>query len=475
MREELDKDPMIPVFREAGLEITDWNNPTAVTRQEEIWASRWIQVQTIEPTDSPGKKAALTVLNTVTGPIRGLGRGQVTLLNYARVGMMHAMSGMLSRYGAPTMEEMRHYAVMINVSTGRGTMSDFEKSASGLLSVVFLAYRWAKSGAQYVTGYPLWYPAVTGNATLRSSTVVLAEYARNLSGIALIYAAYAAAAFLSGDPDKYKIEWDPRSKRFGKLKFGESMVDPTAGISQWVTFLTKLSTESIYQAFGYDTGFRGKKEQSGRITPLGEGADGKPTMGSGLLPEIGNFLRTKLNPIVGAGLSAVTGKDPVGEKTDFNKEAKRLVTPLIVKDIYTAMKQNGIPTGTAVSILAFFGMGVQTWEEKRKEVLSTESRQWLYDNGISIPSIQDDATVGKLKGYDKVAAANKGLDTIIPEEERIALLKRSTPAVESAVKEAMESAKTLPTDPDKREQRLKVIQSRLENKVETARRKALEP
>jgi hypothetical protein len=39
--------------------------------------------------------------------------------------------------------------------------------------------------------------------------------------------------------------------------------------------------------------------------------------------------------------------------------------PLSGRDIYEAIKEQGVPAGTALSLLAFFGSGLQTYEQKQ--------------------------------------------------------------------------------------------------------------
>jgi hypothetical protein len=62
----------------------------------------------------------------------------------------------------------------------------------------------------------------------------------------------------------------------------------------------------------------------------------------------------------------LSGKNVVGQKVTPQTVGTSLVTPLAVNEIYTALTKQGMPQGAALAILAFFGMGVQNYEEKKR-------------------------------------------------------------------------------------------------------------
>jgi hypothetical protein len=45
----------------------------------------------------------------------------------------------------------------------------------------------------------------------------------------------------------------------------------------------------------------------------------------------------------------------------------RYVIPLAYRDIYEAFLDQDVPQATALSMLTFFGMGLQTYEQKGKQ------------------------------------------------------------------------------------------------------------
>ena len=107
------------------------------------------------------------------------------------------------------------------------------------------------------------------------------------------------------------------------------------------------------------------KRFNGEIVPL-KGPDVKS--GGRTLIDVGqNFLRSKLAPAPGAAIDWWTGENVIGEKMTGKDVLKRSVTPLAYNDVFKAMEEHGVARGAALSLLAIFGMGLQTYENKPKE------------------------------------------------------------------------------------------------------------
>ena len=82
---------------------------------------------------------------------------------------------------------------------------------------------------------------------------------------------------------------------------------------------------------------------------------------------VGNFLRYKLSPMFGTALNLLTGKDAVNEPFSVQDIPKNLFIPLALREVFETMAAQGIPRGTALSILAIFGMGIQTYGTQTKK------------------------------------------------------------------------------------------------------------
>jgi len=145
------------------------------------------------------------------------------------------------------------------------------------------------------------------------------------------------------------IEMDPRSADFGKIRIGNTRIDPLAGISQTIVLLSRLWTGETKTAAGKVVPIRGEK------VPYGKGTAADVTA---------RFLRTKLSPVPATALDIAAGENVVGEPVTPASVAEGLFAPMAIQDIYEAMKDQGVGRGAALGILAFFGMGLQTYETR---------------------------------------------------------------------------------------------------------------
>ncbi len=260
-------------------------------------------------------------------------RAYVTFLNKLRADSYDAMMEGLARNGTATQAEGEAIANFINVATGRGTLPGAMKQAGPLLNATFFAPRLAISRFQIIAGQPFY------GGTLATRKAIAKEYAKFLGGIGVVY----GLSSLAGG----EIEVDPRSSDFGKIKFGETRLDPLGGLSQAAVLMSRVVTQS-------------SKRADGTI----ENLDGS---GPRNVADVGfDFLRTKFSPLVGAVVNWRAGENVVGEKTGLASEAGRLFVPLSFQDIYTAMQDQGIPKGAALGVLSLFGMGLNTYGPRAK-------------------------------------------------------------------------------------------------------------
>lgn len=189
---------------------------------------------------------------------------------------------------------------------------------------------------QLLAGQPLY------RGSARTRTAIAKEYARALIGLGVVY----GLGQLAGAT----IEEDPRSSDFGKLRFGDTRVDPLMGLSQATVLEAKVISGK-------------RKTAAGRIYPI----RGKVPFGQQDTSDVvKQFLRSKLSPVVGGALDIATGKNVVGEKVTPSTVVSRLAVPLAFNDILDVMEENGIARGTAIQILSLFGMGVQNYEATRR-------------------------------------------------------------------------------------------------------------
>lgn len=268
--------------------------------------------------------------------VAGSQRAYVTFLNKLRADSFDAMANTLSRTGELTPTEAKAISNFINVATGRGNLGAKENTLVGL-NTIFFAPRYVASRFQLIAGQPLY------RGTARTRIQIAKEYARFLIGVGTVY----SLAKMGGAD----VETDARSSDFGKIKIGNTRIDPLAGLAQSTVLLTRLARGETKNSRGKIIPIRGPK------VPFG---------GDNSADVLFRFLRTKLSPWSGTSLDVVTGEDVVNKPVTATSALTGLLIPLSMRDIYKAMREQGVPAGTALAILSIFGMGVQTYDDKKK-------------------------------------------------------------------------------------------------------------
>jgi hypothetical protein len=318
INEEIQTRPNAPLYQRNKLQFTE--SGVRLSSMEEHYMFRVSE----KIGRNPLAKYPLKAINAFQ-------RAYVTYLNRLRADSFDAL---LDTYGdSPEMQ--KQIANLINVATGRGSSSVGKYVGPGA-NAVFFAPRYSISRFQLLLGQPGW----SGNAATRK--MVIQEYGRALAGASVIY----ALGMMAGGT----VDSDPRSSDFGKIKMGNSRIDPLFGLAQ-VTRL--LATEASGE----------RLDRKGKEVPI----RGKVPFGQPDAYEVAaNFARTKLSPAVGAGVSLAAGKDPVGQKFTLTDALIQSSVPITYGDILKAMEEQGVEKGTAIAILAIFGMGVQTYDTNAK-------------------------------------------------------------------------------------------------------------
>lgn len=314
LNEEIANRPNAPRYALAKLEFTDPGG--TLTEREEMFRSDFAE-------KIPGISAS--------------NRAYATFLNLVRADAFDAMTdAFLADGGAGTQVEETAIANYINVATGRGATGSM-KAAADAMNGLFWSPRYVISRFQLIFGQPFYH------GTARTQKMIAKEYARYLMGLIVVY---TLGKMAGGD-----LEDDSRSSDFGKIRFGNTRLDPLSGLAQTVTFISRVASGKTTRA-------------SGEVVPI-RGRD-IPYGGDNTADVIARFLRTKLAPAPGMFVDVAAGENVVGEPTTAWGMAKGAVIPLSMSDIYDTMVEQGIPAGTVLSILGIFGEGVQTYQPKEK-------------------------------------------------------------------------------------------------------------
>lgn len=311
--------PNAPLYKRAGLSLTGIHE--RLSAQEEAYMSMW------------AKKIPV---------VAGSERAYVAFLNRLRADSFDAMASSLGRGRSVTEAEAKVIANFVNAATGRGNLGRFNAAAVPM-ATVFFAPRYVASRFQLLLGQPLY------RGTAQTRIAVAKEYARTLTGLGLFYG-LSSLALEAFDTD-WKIELDPRSSDFGKIRIGQTRIDPLFGLQQATVLLSRLVSGET-------------KTLSEKVVPIrGE----KVPFGTGNSADvIARFLRTKLSPIIGAGVNIAAGRNVIGEPVTPTTVARDIAVPISLREIYDSMKAQGIPGGVALGILNLFGIAVQTYQDNKK-------------------------------------------------------------------------------------------------------------
>lgn len=306
---EIENRPNAPLYQKAGLHLSPVDGGP-LTQQEEVFMSRWAE------------RIPLVAASA---------RAYTVFLNKLRADSFDTMAAGLGRNGEVAFDEARAIANFINVATGRGGLGKWEP-ASVMLNTIFFAPKYAVSRFQLLLVQPLYH------GTVATRIAVAKEYGRFLIGLGTVLGlGMAAGGVVSGDPE------DPD---FGKIRFGNTRIDPLSGLAQTTRFVTAVGTGLVKTLAG------GRNKKS---SPLQNEAT-----------TIGRFLRTKFSPVITTAFDAVTGETIDQEKATPTTLAKNLIVPLSLRDVLTTMTEQGVPRGAAISLLGLFGMGVMTYEKRRR-------------------------------------------------------------------------------------------------------------
>jgi hypothetical protein len=223
------------------------------------------------------------------------------------------------------------------VSTGRGKVGETGTlKALATMNAVFFAPRFVLSRFQMILGQPLLQRDMG-----RARMLIAKDYGRFLAGAATVIAlATAAGGELEND---------------GKIKFGKTRLDMFSGMAQSAVFLGREGMQLANSL----------AKTSGRRNPFPVNVfDRTRKADKDALNIALRFGQSKIGPVPGIVVDSFMGKDYMGRPLD-KYYIGRQVIPLSLSDIKAAMEEQGVPMGTILSTLGIFGMGLQTYDQRR--------------------------------------------------------------------------------------------------------------
>jgi len=333
--EKMRQHPLWQKSQTAKLAIT--TNEGQITKQDESFMGRWA--------------------DRVPG-VAGSGRAYTTFLNSMRFNLFVTMVDSIGKNGQVTTEEAKVIANYINAATGRADFKRLNETAATLNSV-FFAPRYVASRFQYLA-IPFALPWM--NTTPRVKKMIAQEYARTFAGAAVFIGSLLTLAAITadGEEEEPRFEIDPRSTDFMKIRVGDTRIDPLAGLSQVIVFSSKVLSGQT------------KSAMSGEVKSL---SDVKGPFGQTRWSVTGRFLRGKLGPIPGATVTTLNDfTDVVGQKHSPAGLTAGLFIPLSIREVRDSIVARGYSKGTAISMMALFGMSVGTYG-KRSDYLAADKAE----------------------------------------------------------------------------------------------------
>lgn len=317
INEEIQMRENAPLYQQSGLEFTEAG--VRLSTMEEMYMFRtaeWLK-------KTPGAKH-------LVGSLEAFQRAYTTFLNKIRADSFDAI---VKAYGRD-LDTAKVIANFINVSTGRGSRGIARWVGNPGMNAIFFAPRYSISRLQLLAMQP-----IAVGKTWKHKRMIMGEYIRALAGLGTVY---ALGSMAGGE-----IETDRTSSDFGKIKLGDTRLDPLFGLAQWIRL---ISTE-----------WRGtRKTAKGKTVPI----RGKVPFGQPNGKDIAlQFAVNKMSPQVSAGLGWLGGEDAVGQPMTWQKQLQTSLIPITYGDIYKMLEEQDDPTKeAALFALAMLGMGMQTYD-----------------------------------------------------------------------------------------------------------------
>ena len=259
-------------------------------------------------------------------------------LNKLRFDIFCKIIGDWKSTGSFSLRDAKQLSAFLNHITGRGTINNktLEKYAP-MLNATFFSPRLTMSRFQLV-GDLVQALNPKSNKSMAVRKVIAGDLIKSIgAGLTVL----GLLAMRKG----VKVEADPRSSDFGKIKVGNTRYDYWGGYSQ----LARVATQMILAQQKSTSTKRKYKVKR--------------------LDVLGRFLQTKLSPPVGLAVDLYKGQTFLGDRLDFDhatvmEQAYQRLTPLFMQDTIDAIRYQGLESASITGPAAFFGIGAQTYPEK---------------------------------------------------------------------------------------------------------------
>lgn len=359
---DLKESPSYDLMKESGLAITDPHSPFLTAREEAFMSGYADMIGGL-----PGKGLSkITGKNLNFNPIRGSERAYTQYLNKMRVDIFLRFAERFAEAGKTFDNNEKLYkklADYVNNITGRGKLGPLEKYAPVFNALFFSPKLMASRLALLNPVYFATLPAPLKKAYLKDMGKMIG-IGSTILGLFSLY-----SLTQKDDEDKISVELDPRSSDFGKIRQKNTRWNMWGGFQPYVRMAAQLSTGQH------------KSTNTGYIQEYGKDARFGYTRGKAIT----SFFRNKLAPVPAMTWDLTSGRNSIGEKATLGKELKEHLIPLSIQDISDAWKEYGVKSLLNVGIPAAFGVGVQSYKPKLKDI---QNKIKYHGKDIELPDDQ---------------------------------------------------------------------------------------
>lgn len=358
-----------PELKASKLAITENNIKLSV--REEAFISSWVS-HIWDYIGYPLKLASPKAWNAwkALNPTRFVERAGTVFMNQMRLERFLQGREMLLAQGK-TIEThpdaYKNMADVINTLTGRASLGPAEQLAPALSTVFFSPRMWA---AQIKTSTPymfVWLAQKGDKGTFKPS-VAQKMYVGDMmkwiasTGAMMAFTKLAWDALHDDDDDKDQltIEFDPTSSNFLKMKFGDIVVDPWGGSTQYITFFSRLWYGTIKKASGEDVPLGVANKTSTKWELLINMVRNKLAPSSALVANYLDIHQKKKN-------GEYIKTDKFGQPYSLEDELFGSTYPIFWDTIADLNEDQPAEVQAFLDFLAFIGYGVQVQEDKKKK------------------------------------------------------------------------------------------------------------
>lgn len=310
-------------------------------------------------------------------------RAAHAMANVVRLQRFSEMADKLRKEGKTPFanrEEFKKIAKYVNDSSGAASVGPLEPLATKL-PYVFFSARLISQALKYASPYAMIHYYKLGNngqslaqrinpfTSSLAQRAFMEDYVYSIGTQYLIMQSVVSAvnaAMGYDDEDKWSIETDPRSSSFMQIRIpGKdgrvTYVEPWGPYRTMIVFMSRMMTGNM-------------KRRNGELLKMGEGfAPTRKSLGV-------DFLFNKLAPTPSFVAKAFdvhykyneeegtySETNSYGNEYEFDKEVTALALPMYFSTISEGFKYQNPALAAGLTAMAFFGLGVNTYDESPKE------------------------------------------------------------------------------------------------------------